>query len=255
VSFAVPADAYDRFMGRYSIPLASVFADFVGVAVGRRVLDVGCGPGALTSELVSRLGDQHVAAADPSVTFVDAVRRRHPSIELHWAAAERLPLPDDTFDAALAQLVVHFMNDPVGGLREMGRVTKPGGVIAACVWDFDEGGSPLSLFWNAARDLDTDAPGEANLPGTRRGHLAELLRDAGMTDIGEAVLSITVEHHSFQDWWDPFELGVGPVGSYLSTLASPARRRLMEHCCALLPTAPFAVTAVAWAARGSVPIQ
>ncbi len=251
----MPADAYDRFMGRYSIPLASVFADFAGVAVGSRVVDVGCGPGALTSELVSRLGHQQVAAVDPSVTFVDAVRGRYPSIELHCAGAEHLPLPDDTFDAALAQLVVHFMHDPVGGLREMGRVTKSGGVVAACVWDFDEGGSPLSLFWEAARDLDAHAPGEATLPGTRRGHLAELLREAGMTDIGEAVLSVRVEHHSFEDWWDPFELGVGPVGSYLSTLASPARRRLMEHCHELLPSAPFAVTAVAWAARGSVPRQ
>lgn len=242
-------------MGRYSIPLASVFADFAGVAVGSRVLDVGCGPGALTSELVSRLGDQQVAAVDPSVTFVDAVRQRHPGIELHCAGAERLPLPDDTFDFALAQLVVHFMNDPVGGLREMGRVTKPGGVVAATVWDFDEGGSPLSLFWDAARDLDADAPGEASLPGTRRGHLAELLREAGMTEIRDADLSITVEHHIFEDWWDPFELGVGPVGSYLSTLTPPARKRLMEQCSARLPTAPFPVTGDAWAARGSVPMQ
>lgn len=249
----MPADAYDRFMGRYSIPLASVFADFAGVAAASRVLDVGCGPGALTSELISRMGHQQVAAVDPSVTFVDAVRGRYPGIELHCAAAELLPLPDDTFDAALAQLVVHFMNDPVGGLCEMGRVTKPGGIVAACVWDFDEGGSPLSLFWEAARDLDEHAPREATLPGTRRGHLAELLREAGMTDIDEAALSVTVEHHSFEDWWDPFELGVGPVGAYLSALASSARRRLMEHCYELVPSAPFAVTAVAWAARGSVP--
>ncbi len=253
MSFAVSADAYDRFMGRYSIPLASVFADFAGVAAGNRVLDVGCGPGALTAELISRLGDQQVAAVDPSVTFVDAVRERHPGVELHCAVAERLRLADDTFHAALAQLVVHFMRDPVGGLREMGRVTKPGGIVAACVWDFDEGGSPLSPFWEAARDLDAHAPGEATLPGTRRGHLAELLREAGMTDIDDAVLSVTVEHHSFDDWWNPFELGVGPAGSYLWTLASPARQRLMEHCHELLPTAPFAVTAVAWAARGSVP--
>ncbi len=169
------------------------------------------------------------------------------------AGAEHLPLADDTFDAALAQLVVHFMNDPVEGLSEMRRVTKPGGVVAATVWDFDEGGSPLSLFWEAARNLDTDAPGEATLPGTRRGHLAMLLREAGIGDVDEAVLSVTVEHHSFEDWWDPYELGVGPAGSYLSTLASPARHRLMEHCHELLPTAPFVVTAVAWAARGSIP--
>lgn len=253
MSFAVSADAYDRFMGRYSIPLASVFADFAGVGAGNRVLDVGCGPGALTAELVSRLGDANVAGVDPSVTFVEAVRARHPGVELHCAYAEQLALAADTFHAALAQLVVHFMNDPVAGLREMRRVTEPGGIVAACVWDFDEGGSPLSLFWEAARDLDAHAPGEASLPGTRRGHLAELLREAGMTDVDDAVLSVTREHHSFDDWWGPFELGVGPAGSYLSTLASPARQRLMQHCYELLPTAPFDVTAIAWAARGSVP--
>ncbi len=255
MSFTVTADAYDRFMGRYSIPLAAVFADFAGVAPGNRILDVGCGPGALTGELVRRLGDQHVSAVDPSVPFVEAMRQRHPGVELHCADAEHLPLADDTFDAALAQLVVHFMNDPVGGLRQMGRVTKPGGVVAACVWDFDEGGSPLSLFWEAARDLDPDAPGEATLAGTRRGHLALLLREAGLSDIDESVLSVTVEHHSFEDWWDPFELGVGPAGSYLSMLGSPAGQRLMEHCYELLPPAPFVVTAVAWAARGVVSVR
>lgn len=254
VSFAVSADAYDRFMGRYSIPLASVFADFAGVAAGNRVLDIGCGPGALTAELVGRLGDSHVAAVDPSVSFVEAVAARHPGVDLHCAGAERLPFVDDTFDAALAELVVHFMNDPVEGLREMGRVTKPGGTVAACVWDFEEGGSPLSLFWEAARDLDANAPGEATLPGTRRGHLAALMRDAGMRDVDDTVLSVSVEHHSFDDWWEPFELGVGPAGSYLSALGVPERDRLMERCRGLLPAPPFVVTAVAWAARGSAPV-
>lgn len=253
MSFAVSAAAYDRFMGRYSAPLASEFADFAGVGAGDRVLDVGCGPGALTVELVRRLGDQQVTAVDPSTTFVDAVSERHPGVDVHRAGAERLPQADDTFDAALAQLVVHFMSDPIGGLREMGRVTRPGGVVAACVWDFDEGGSPLSLFWEAARGLDAHAPGEATLPGTRRGHLAELLHGAGMTDIDDALLSVAVEHESFEEWWDPFELGVGPAGAYLGTLTPPAKHRLRELCRERLPTAPFVVAAVAWAARGSVP--
>ncbi len=253
MSFAVSADAYDRFMGRYSIPLASVFADFAGIAPSSRVLDVGCGPGALTAELVSRLGDQHVAAVDPSETFVEAVRVRHPGVALHCSSAERLPMSDDSFDGALAQLVVHFMNDPVGGLREMARVTRPGGFVAACVWDFVEGGSPLSVFWEAAHDLDAHAPGEATLPGTRRGHLALLFRDAGMSDVEESTLSVTVEHPGFEDWWQPFELGVGPAGSYVSALDAPARQRLMERCRERLRDAPFALTAKAWAARGTVP--
>ncbi len=253
MSFAVSADAYDRFMGRYSVPLAAVFADFAGVVPGTRILDVGCGPGALTGELVRRLGDRHVAAVDPSDSFVEAVRGRYPGVESQCAVAEHLPQLDDTFDGALAQLVVHFMQDPVGGLREMGRVTRPGGVVAACVWDFHEEGSPLSLFWRAARDLDADAPGEATLPGTRRGHLAMLLREAGLGGVDEDALTVAVEHPGFDAWWQPFELGVGPAGSYLSALDAPARTQLMEHCQALLPDEPFVVTALAWAAHGTVP--
>jgi SAM-dependent methyltransferase len=255
MSFAVSADAYDRFMGRYSVPLAAVFADFAGVGATGRILDVGCGPGALTAELVRRLGSAHVTAVDPSVTFVDAARGRHPDVEVHCAGAEHLPLPDDAFDGVLAQLVVHFMEDPVAGLREMGRVARPGGVVAACVWDFDEGGSPLSLFWEAARDVDAAAPGEAMLPGTRRGHLAALLREAGLAGVVEDTLSVAVEHPTFEDWWHPFELGVGPAGSYVAALDHPARLRLVERCRELLPEAPFAVTAVAWAGRASVPLR
>ena len=252
VGFAVSPDAYDRFMGRYSVPLAPVFADFVGVAPGRRVVDVGCGPGALTAELVERLGEDSVVAVDPSEPFVEAVRGRHPRVEVHRAAAERLPLPNDTFDAALAQLVVHFMTDPVAGLRDMSRVVKPGGVVAACVWDFDEGGSPLSLFWAAATDLDPQAPGEDSLPGTRRGHLARLLGEAGVEAVEQAELVVDVEHQTFEEWWQPFELGVGPAGSYVSALGQPERRRLEERCRDLLPEPPFVVTAAAWAARGRV---
>ena len=252
MGFAVSPDAYDRFMGRYSVPLAPVFADFVGIAPGRRVVDVGCGPGALTAELVERLGQDSVVAIDPSEPFVAAVRGRHPRVEVHRAAAERLPLPNDTFDAALAQLVVHFMTDPVAGLRDMGRVVKAGGVVAACVWDFDEGGSPLSLFWAAATDLDPQAPGEDSLPGTRRGHLARLLGEAGLEAVEQAELAIDVEHETFEEWWQPFELGVGPAGSYVSALGQQERRRLENRCRDLLPEPPFVVTAAAWAARGRV---
>ena len=252
LGFAVSADAYDRFMGRYSVPLAPVFADFSGVIAGQRVLDVGCGPGALTSELVDRLGTDSVVAVDPSSSFVDAVRERHPRVEVHEADAELLPLGSHTFDGAVAQLVVHFMTDPVQGLREMLRVTMPGGVVAACVWDFVEGGSPLSPFWAAARGIDPAAPGEDALPGTRRGHLAQLLVEAGADQVNEDPLSITVQHDTFEDWWAPFELGVGPAGSYVAALGVVDRRRLEERCRESLPEPPFMVTAVAWAARGGV---
>ena len=252
MGFEVAPDAYDRFMGRYSGPLAPVFADFAGIAPGQRVADIGCGPGALTAELVERLGADAVVAVDPSAAFVEAVRERHPRVDVHRADAEHLPLPDDTFDAALAQLVVHFMTDPVAGLREMRRVVESGGVVAACVWDFDEGGSPLSLFWAAATDLDAQAPGERTLPGTRRGHLAGLLGEAGVEAIEQAELVIDVQHQTFDEWWQPFELGVGPAGAYVAALSPSQRERLQDRCRELLPEPPFAVTAAAWAAKGRV---
>ena len=151
MSFDVSADAYLRFMGQYSEPLAVQFADLAGVGHGQRVLDVGCGPGALTAELVRRPGDA-VSAVEPSASFVAAVRERLPGMDVRRSAAEQLPFPADAFDAALAQLVVHFMTDPVQGLREMSRVTRPGGMVAACV---GPRGRPrtLTAFRSAVRQL------------------------------------------------------------------------------------------------------
>src|SRR5919108_261504 len=154
MSFDVAAAAYDRFMGRYSRLLSPQMADLAGVSDGQRVLDVGCGPGALTAELVARLGATSVAAVDPSEPFVAAARERHPGVDVRRASAESMPFGDDTFDGTLAQLVVHFMTDPVAGLAEMARVTRPGGVVAACVWDHGGDLGPLNTFWRAARDLD-----------------------------------------------------------------------------------------------------
>jgi SAM-dependent methyltransferase len=250
VTFAVAADAYDRFMGRYSMPLAPRFADFAGVAAGQCALDVGCGPGALTAVLVDRLGPDEVAAVDPSEPFVDAARERHPGVDVRRAPAEELPFEDGEFDAALAQLVVHFMADPVAGLREMRRVTREDGMVAACVWDIS-GGNPLGVFWAAARDVDPEAPSESSRPGTREGHLAELFAAAGLSEVEDGVVSVEVEHSSFEDWWEPFTLGVGPAGGYLATLAGERRDAVRERCRELLPEAPFAITARAWAARGA----
>jgi SAM-dependent methyltransferase len=252
VSFAVGADAYDRFMGRYSVPLAPELADFANVTAGQRVLDVGCGPGALTSELVRRLGAADVSAVDPSEPFVAAVRERHPDVSVQRAAAEQLPFADQAFDAALAELVVHFMKDPVAGLREMARVTREGGVVAACVWDLAEGQGPLSLFWDAARELEPDVEDESQRAGTSQGHLAQLFRAAGLREVEDGVLSISVEHPSFEDWWEPFTLGVGPAGSYVAGLDAERQARLRERCRERLPAAPFVLTARAWAARGLV---
>ncbi len=250
MSFFTGADAYDRFMGRYSVPLAPAFADFAGVTVGRRVLDVGCGPGALTTELAQRLGPEAVSAVDPSESFVAAARERHPGVTVQRAAAEELPFEDDAFDASLAQLVVHFMSDPVAGLREMARVTREGGAVAASVWDHAGGHGPLSPYWDAARELDPGVRDESHLAGAREGHLSELFEAAGLHEIEESALSIRVEHPTFDDWWEPFTLGIGPAGAYVAGLDATRRTELRERCRERLPSAPFVLEARAWAARG-----
>jgi SAM-dependent methyltransferase len=252
MSFTVAAEAYDRFMGRYSVLLAPRFADFAGVATGQRVLDVGSGPGALTSELVRRLGSAAVSAVDPSEPFVAAARERHPGVHVEQASAEQLPFEDQAFDAALAQLVVHFMTDPVGGLREMARVTRPHGVVAACVWDHAGGQGPLSVFWAAAREFDPGVHDESQLPGAREGHLTELFEAAGLRDVEETSLSVDVEHPSFEEWWEPYTLGVGPAGAHVAGLDVKQQTRLRERCRQILPAAPFVLTARTWAARGLV---
>ncbi|HEY3185425.1 MAG TPA: methyltransferase domain-containing protein [Gaiellaceae bacterium] len=252
MSFAVGADAYDRFMGRYSVLLAPQLADLAGVSAGQRVLDVGCGPGALTAELVGRLGPAAVSAVDPSESFVAAARERHPGVSVQRASAEQLPFPDGEFDAALAQLVVHFMADPVVGLGEMARVTRKHGVVAACVWDSAGDRSPLSVFWQAARELDPEVAGESRLAGTREGELAQLFEAAGLHEIEETALVVSVEHPSFDEWWEPYTFGVGPAGVYAAGLDADRQAALRELCRERLPDAPFVLTAAAWAALGAV---
>lgn len=237
-------------MGRYSVRLAPLLADFAGVEAGHAVLDVGCGPGALTGELVKRVGPAAVSAVDPSETFVAAARERYPEVEVRRAAAEELPFEDRVFDVTLAQLVVHFMTDPVAGLGEMARVTRGDGVVAACVWDYAGGQGPLNVFWKAARDIDPHADDESQLAGTSESHLAQLFQEAGLRDIEQSVLSVNLEHPSFDEWWEPFTFGVGPAGGFTAGLDPQRRSELRQRCRELLPTAPFVVTARAWTARG-----
>lgn len=252
MGFHVAADAYGRFMGRYAEPLAAVFAPFAGVVPGQRVLDVGSGPGALTAVLADLVGPAQVAAVDPSPPFAAAVARRCPGVDVREATAEELPFAEATFDAALAQLVVHFMKDAVQGLAEMRRVVRPGGTVAACVWDLAGGRAPLEPFWSVARELDPDADDESTLAGTREGHLGELCRAAGLDVLEETSLTVHVTHASFEEWWEPYTLGVGPAGDHVAGLDVAARERLRARCAERLGEPPITISATAWAVRASV---
>jgi SAM-dependent methyltransferase len=252
MSFDVAAESYDRFMGAWSSELAPQLADFAGVAAGRRVLDVGCGPGALTTELVRRVGPTNVAAVDPSEPFVAAARERHPGVDVRRATAEALPFPDATFDAALAQLVVHFLRDPLGGIREMARVTRTAGVVAACVWDFGGDRSPHGPFWRAARELEPDVEDESERAGAREGHLEDLFARADLGEIVGADLQVRRTFPGFEAWWEPYTRGVGPAGGFLASLGSARQAAMEARCRELLPDGPFELIAHAWAARGRV---
>lgn len=250
MSFDVAAESYDRFMGRYSKLLAPQLADLAGVHEGQRALDVGSGPGSLTTVLVARLGAAAVAAIDPSASFVAAVRERLPGVDVRQASAGALPFPDDSFDAAVAQLVVHVMADPVAGLAEMARVTRRDGVVAACVWDHGGSQGPLGHFWRAARELDPEVDDESQLAGVHEGHLGELFEAAGLREVEQSALGISLEHASFDAWWEPFTHGVGPAGSYAASLDAERQVELRELCRSRLPVGPIVITAIAWAARG-----
>jgi SAM-dependent methyltransferase len=245
VIFDVSADAYWRFIGLYSEPLAAQFADLAGVRPGQRALDVGCGPGALTAVLAARLTAQAVCAIEPSESFVTAVRERLPGADVRLSPAEQLPFPDATFDVAAAQLVVQFMADPVAGLREMGRVTRPGGIVAACVWDLRRG--PMASFWRAVRELDPEAPDGSDRPGARSGQLAELFAQAGLDGAHSTELTVQIRHPDFEHWWERFTLGVGPPGAYVESLAPDQRDALRELCRSQYPDGPVDISAAAWA--------
>ncbi len=250
--FDVTADAYAQFMGRYSEPLAVQFADLLAPREGQRALDVGCGTGALTAVLVERLGRENVSAVDPSPSFVAALGERLPGVDIRQGSADALTWPDGSFDVTAASLVVHFMSDPVAGLREMARVTTEGGTIGATVWDHaGSGRGALSLFWRAVKGLDPGAYDESGMPGARAGHLAELFVDAGVRVLDDTTITVTSHYDSHQDWWIPYTLGVGPAGGYVAQLSEERREALRQRCFELLPAAPFEVSAVAWTVIGT----
>jgi SAM-dependent methyltransferase len=251
--FVAPAESYDNYMGRYSRRLAPLFADFAGVEPGMGVLDVGCGPGALTVELVARAGAGNVAAVDPSTTFAEACATRAQGADVRQAPAERLPWDDDTFDAALSQLVVNFMEDAPRGVREMRRVTRSGGTVCAATWDAAGGMEMLKVFWGAARDLDPEAPDEgAIMRYCTSEELGGLWQEAGLNEVTVAPLEVAEEYASFDEFWAPYSGGVGPAGSYFVSLSPEQQEALRTEVRGRLgdPQGAITLRARAWAARG-----
>jgi SAM-dependent methyltransferase len=258
-TFRASADAYDRHVGRYASQLASALIGFAGVERGMRALDVGCGPGALTAALAERLGAADVQAVDPSEPFVAACRERQPGVEVVAAAAEELPYGDDTFDAALSQLVVNFMREAEIGVREMARVTRPGGVVASCVWDYAGEMTLLRAFWDAAREIDPERAGAADEGVVMRwcgdGELAGLWRAVGLRDVRSGSLVVSAGYGDFEDLWSPLPTGIAPSGAFCTSLDADRRAALHDAYRDRLGVGdgPFELTARAWAVTGTVP--
>jgi SAM-dependent methyltransferase len=256
-TFHAPAQAYDRLVGRYSPALARALIAAAGVRAGERALDVGCGPGALTGELVAVLGAAHVAAIEPSPVFAAACRARHPGVEVAEGPGERLAFGDASFHHALAQLVVNFMTDPAAGVAEMRRVTRPGGTVAAAVWDYAGEMTLLRRFWDAAIALD---PAAAELdegrcmPFCEPASLAALWTGAGLADVAVAEAVVGARYDDFEDLWRPLEQGVAPAGAYAVALAPERRAALKDELRRRLGAGeePFELTARAWVVTGRV---
>ena len=257
-SFLASGEAYDAYMGRYSRPLAAAFADAVGVTAGQSALDIGCGPGALTGLLVDRLGAAAVSAFDPSAPFVAECAARHPGIDVRLGRAEAIPFDDAAFDCALAQLVLHFVTDPEQAAGECRRVLRPGGIVGACVWDFGGGMEVLRNFWDAALEVDPNAPDEATtMRFSRPGEIAELLHAAGFVDVAETTLGVTSAYQGFEELWSGFLAGVGPAGSFCASLTDERRAALRDALFRRLgaPGGPFTLAATAHCAHGRTPAR
>jgi SAM-dependent methyltransferase len=257
--FRGPAEVYDRFVGRYSPRLAAAMCEAAGVRSGQRALDVGCGSGALTAALADRLGAETVAAVDPSEPFVEAARTRVPGARIVVGSAESLPFADDEFDATLSQLVVNFLDDPDQGLREMARVTRSGGVVAGCVWDYAGEMTMLRAFWDAAAALDREATHSSDERTTMRfstpDELERLWLGGGLENVEVSPIVAEASYDDFDDLWAPFPTGVGPAGAYTAALDDESRAALREEFRDRIgrPEGPFTLAARAWCAVGRVP--
>ncbi|MBY5333158.1 class I SAM-dependent methyltransferase [Rhizobium leguminosarum] len=257
------ADGYERLMGRWSRKLAPMLVDFAGLADGERVLDVGCGTGSLAFTLAETPGLQEIAAVDYSPVFVEAATRRNtdPRVTIRQADACVLPFEDNRFDRAMSLLVLHFVPEAGKAVSEMRRVVRPGGVVAAAVWDHYGGMSGMRMMWDTVAMLDENALAMRRRycfqPMMRPGEMKESFIAQGLADVEETSLLIRMEYLSFEDYWDPIAAGEGPLGKYVAGL-DPARRNAVDAAVRAAyeagePNGPRSFASVAWACRGRVP--
>jgi ubiquinone/menaquinone biosynthesis C-methylase UbiE len=255
VTFAVEAEIYDRFVGRYGDELGRELARVAGVRPGMRALDVGAGTGKLTGVLAELLGEENVAAVDPSEPFVAALASRFPDVAVEQAAAETLPFADSSFDAVFAQLVVNFLRDPEQGVGEMIRVTREGGAVAAAVWDYPGEMTLLNAFWKAADSLDgADAHDErTTMRFDEQEELADFWRALGLRAVEDGDIVASASYESFDDLWEPFRAGVGPAGAHAVSLPPTAQEELKAEFHRRLgsPEGSFELQARAWYAVGT----
>ncbi len=255
--FQGAAEIYDRFVGRYSPRLAEALCAKAGVRSGQRALDVGCGSGALVERLAAIVGAENVVGIEPSESFAAAAETRVPGARIVVGSAEELPFPPGEFDVALAQLVVNFLSDPEQGLREMARVTRNGGVVAGCVWDYGGGMTMLRTFWDAAAALDPEGSGPMvesfTMRFARSDDLAALWEGA-LENVEVTPIEVEASYDDFDDLWAPFPTGVGPAGAYTAGLEPDAQEALRTEYARRLgsPEGPFTLSARAWCSVGSV---
>jgi SAM-dependent methyltransferase len=249
-------------MGRWSRLVAPRLVDFTDLPPGGRMLDVGSGTGSLAFAIAERKSSAHVLGIDPSSEYVAYATGRNPfpdRVRFEMEDAQQLHLPDASFDAALSLLVFNFIPDPNKALLEVRRVTRPGSRLSAAVWDYGAGMRMLRIFWDAAVQLDPEAGkfDEKHMPLCREAELTALWRQGGLESVREEPIEITMRFESLADYWDPFLLGQGPAGAYVSRLDPsklPAlRNEIKRRLSVSAEDRPFVLSARVWAVRGIVP--
>ena len=253
------ADAYEWYMGRWSRLLAPSLVDFSDVREGHALLDVGTGTGMLAFAVRDATKTAHVTGIDPSPAYIAHAKGKNtdPRVQFATGDAQALSFSDAQFDRTMSLLVVNFIPDRERALKEMIRVTKPGGIVSAAVWDYGEGMQMLRLFWDEAVQFDATAESrdEAHMPLCKKGELAAAWRKAGLEDVREMSLRATTRFSSFDDYWQPFRLGQGPAGAYVARLPTERQmelgRRLRRRLLGAETDHPIELQASAWAVRGT----